>query len=168
MSSINFHIISRFVVLIIAQALIFNHINFTGNINPYPYVLFILLFPVKNNRLLFLTISFILGLFIDLFSDSGGVHAAASLFIAFIRPPVLKFSFGTLYETQNLKFNNTDFSNRFVYFSILIAIHHLLMFLLEIFNFSDIILILKKTLFSSIFTIILCILFSVIFSVKRK
>jgi len=168
MNSLNIHIIIRFVVLILAQALLFNHINFMGSINPYPYVLFILLFPAKNNRLLFIIISFFLGLFVDLFSDSGGVHAAASVFLAFIRPPVLRFCFGTLYETQNLKFYNTDFSNRIGYFSMLIVLHHILMFLLEIFNFSSIILVLKKTLFSSIFTIILCVLISILFSSKRK
>ena len=168
MNSLNINSIVRFVVLILAQALIFNHIDFFGNINPYPYVLFVLLFPVKNDRTLFIFLSFTLGLFVDLFSDSGGVHAASAVFMAFARPPVLKFSFGTVYEHQNIKFNNTDVSNRMVYFSVLIVMHHFMMFSLEIFNISNIILILQKTLLSSIFTIILCILISVLFSSKKR
>ncbi len=168
MNSLNINSIIRFIVLILAQALIFNHIDFMGNINPYPYVLFILLFPVKNDRTLFIFLSFMLGLFVDLFSDSGGVHAASAVFMAFARPPVLKFSFGTVYEHHNIKFNNADVSNRLVYFSVLIVMHHFLMFSLEIFNISNIILILQKTLFSSIFTIILCILISVLFSSKKR
>ena len=168
MNSLNFNSIVRFVVLILAQVLIFNNINFLGYINPYPYILFILLFPVNNNRLLFIFMSFMLGLFVDIFSDSGGVNAAACVTIAFIRPAVLKFAFGMIYEHQNIKFNNTEFGNRLIYFSILTLIHHFIMFSLEIFNISNIILILEKTLFSSIFTIILCVLISVLFSSKQR
>jgi rod shape-determining protein MreD len=156
------------VVLILAQVLVFNHINFLGNINPYPYILFVLLFPINNNRTLFIFLSFMLGLFVDLFSDSGGVHAAACVTIAFIRPPVLKFAFGMIYEHQTIKFNNTEFGNRIIYFSILILIHHLIMFLLEIFNISNLLLVLQKTLFSSIFTILLCALISILFSNKQR
>jgi rod shape-determining protein MreD len=156
------------VVLILAQGLVFNHINFLGNINPYPYILFVLLFPINNNRTLFIFLSFMLGLFVDIFSDSGGVHAAACVTIAFIRPPVLKFAFGMIYEHQTIKFNNTEFGNRIIYFSILILIHHLIMFLLEIFNISNLLLVLQKTLFSSIFTILLCALISILFSNKQR
>ena len=168
MNSLNINNILRFVLLIIAQALVFNQINFMGSINPYPYVFFILMFPVKKNRTAFIFISFMLGLFVDFFSDSGGVHAAASVTIAYLRPPVLKFSFGMMYENHNIKFSNTEISNRILYFTVLIVIHHLLMFTLEIFNMAKVILILQKTLFSSIFTIILCILISVIFNNKRR
>jgi rod shape-determining protein MreD len=168
MNSVNINSIIRFVVLILAQVLVFNNINFLGNINPYPYILFILLFPINNNRTLFIFLSFMLGLFVDLFSDSGGIHAAACVTIAFIRPPVLKFAFGMIYEHQTIKFNNTEFSNRIVYFSILLVIHHLIMFLLEIFNISNIIFVLQKTLFSSIFTILICALISILFSNKQR
>lgn len=155
---------ARFLLLVLIQVLILNHINFLGSINPYLYIIFILLFPINNNRMVFLLLSFILGLTIDVFSDSGGVHAAASLTIAFIRPVVLKFSFGSVYEHQTIKFKNVDFGAKVIYFIILIIIHHFVLFSLEIFNFSDIILILQKTLFSSIFTIILCLVTNVIFS----
>ena len=166
MNSLNINSIIRFIVLILAQALIFNHINFLGSVNPYPYILFILLFSVNNNRTLFVFLSFILGFLVDLFSDSGGVHAAACVAIAFARPPVLKFAFGTIYENQNIKFNTTEFGNRVIYFLILIILHHLILFSLEVFSISNILLALKKTLLSSVFTLILCILISVLFSKK--
>jgi hypothetical protein len=168
MNSLNINSIIRFVILILAQVLVFSNVNFMGSINPYPYILFILLFPANNNRTLFIFLSFMLGLFVDLFSNSGGVHAAACVTIAFIRPPVLKFAFGMVYEHQTIKFNNTEFSNRVIYFSIPIFIHHFIMFLMEIFNLSNILLVLQKTLFSGIFTVILCTLISVLFSNKQR
>lgn len=168
MNSLNISNIIRFFGLIIAQVLIFNHINFTGTINPYPYILFILLYPANNNRTLFIFLSFLLGLAVDMFSDSGGVHAAACLTIAYVRPAILKFAFGMIYEHQTIRFNNTEIGNRIIYFSVLILIHHFLMFLLEIFNISRILMVFQKTLFSSIFTLILCILISTLFSKKQR
>ncbi|MBL7559209.1 rod shape-determining protein MreD [Olleya sp. YSTF-M6] len=158
----------RFIVLILLQVLVFNNINFMGYINPYVYVLFIALFPVKNNRLTFLFLSFLLGLSIDIFMDSGGINAAAALLTAYARPIILKFSFGAIYEHQAVKFNNIDFGQRVTYILLLVLIHHLTYFLLEIFNVSKIIFVLQNTLFSGIFTIILCILITYIFSSKSK
>ncbi len=157
----------RFVILVLAQVLICNHINFLGYINPYIYILFIALFPIKNNRVTIIVLSFLLGLTIDIFQDSGGINAAASVFIAYIRPIVLKFSFGTLYEHQNIKFNTVDLGAKTVYIALLTIIHHFILFSLEIFSASKILLILQKTLFSSIFTIILSILITIIFSKKK-
>lgn len=168
MNSTTVNSILRFLVLVLAQALVLNHINFLGYINPYPYILFILLYPVNNNRTLFVFLSFLLGLSVDLFTDSGGIHAAASVTIAYIRPPVLRFSFGTVYDYQTIKFNQTEIGSRLGYFAIITLIHHLILFSLEVFNTSDVILILKKTLFSSIFTILLCLIITILFSPKRK
>ncbi|WP_452225213.1 rod shape-determining protein MreD [Lacinutrix chionoecetis] len=158
----------RFIGLIVLQVLVLSHINFMGYINPYIYILFIILYPVKNNRLLFILLSFLLGLFVDMFLDSGGVHAAASVTIAFIRPAALKFSFGAVYEHQTIKFGSIDFGQRFTYITILTVIHHFILFSLEIFNFSKILFVLKNTLFSSIFTIILSVLLIIIFSGTNK
>ncbi|MBU2939891.1 rod shape-determining protein MreD [Lacinutrix sp. C3R15] len=160
--------IIRFITLVFVQVLVLSHINYLGYINPYIYILFVLLFPVKNNRMLFILLSFLLGLTVDMFLDSGGMHAAACVTIAFIRPAVLKFCFGAVYEHQTIKFNQVDFGAKLTYISILTLIHHLILFLLEVFNFSKILLVLQKTLFSSIFTIILCVLVTIIFSRKTK
>lgn len=168
MNNTTLSLAGRFFILVLVQVLIFNHIDFLGYINPYIYVLFIILFPANNNRTLFITISFLLGLAVDIFSDSGGVHAAACVTLAYIRPVFLKFSFGTVYDYQTIKFDQAEFGSRLTYFSALIFIHHFIMFSLEIFNISKILLILQKTLFSSIFTILLCLIITVLFSRKRK
>lgn len=158
----------RFIVLLLVQVLVLCQINFMGYINPYVYILFILLFPVKNNRPSFLIISFLLGLTVDIFLDSGGMHAAASVSIAFIRPAALKTSFGTVYEHQALKFNNIDLVQRITYITILVFIHHLILFSLDVFSLSKILLILKNTVLTSIFTIVLSVLITIIFSTPNK
>ena len=77
MNNLIFKNITRFILLVLVQVIVLNKINFLGYINPYIYILFIILFPIKNNRVLFIFLGFLLGLTVDLFLDSGGVHAAA-------------------------------------------------------------------------------------------
>lgn len=157
-----------FITVLLVQVLVGNHINFLGYINPYVYILFIMLFPIRTNRTVIIILGFLLGLCVDFFSDSGGVHAAAAVTIAYIRPVLLKFSFGMIYEHQSIKFSNTELGNRLIYISLFTVIHHFVLFSLEVFNISKIILILQKTLFSSIFTIILCFMSTILFSKKHR
>jgi rod shape-determining protein MreD len=145
----------RFVVLILLQVLLLNNINFLGYVNPYLYILFILLFPLDGNKSLLILLSFLLGITIDLFGDSGGIHAAACVLIAYIRPAILKFSFGVSYEYNMVKVNKAPLIERVTYISIMVLVHHLALFSLEIFSLSHILLLIKSTLFSSIFSIIL-------------
>ncbi len=160
--------IIRFITLLLVQVVICNNINFFGNINPYIYIIFIFLFPIRENRLILLLVSFMLGLLVDLFSDSGGVHAAAAVCLAYSRPILLKSSFGMLYEHHSIKFSSTEIGSLITYISVGTVIHHFILFSLEIFNISNILLILKKTLFSSIFTTLLSLLIVILFSRNRK
>ena len=158
----------RFIFLVLLQVLLFNNINFLGYINPYLYILFILLYPFNGNRSLFLFLSFLLGLSIDMFEDSGGINAAACLAAAYIRPYVLRFSFGVSYDYQAIKFSSTSIGSRFTYIAILILVHHFVLFMLEIFSFAHFLLILKKTTYSGIFTLILVFLSLTLFTRRPR
>ncbi len=158
----------RFIFLILLQVLLLNNINFLGYVNPYLYVLFIILFPFNGSQTLLLFLSFLLGLGIDLFEDSGGINAAACLVVAYIRPAVLRFSFGVSYDYQTIKFSSTPLGSRISYIATIIFVHHLILFLLEIFSFAHLLLLFKKTLYSGIFTMLLVFLSLALFSRKPK
>ena len=158
----------RFIVLILLQVLLLNNINFLGYINPYLYVIFLILYPFNTPQSLFLLISFLLGLTLDTFEDSGGINAAACVIIAYIRPVILRFSFGVSYDYQTIKLANTPFGTRLGYIMVVVFIHHLVLFTLEMFDFSHIFLILKKTLFSGIFTILLILISMTLFKPKKR
>jgi rod shape-determining protein MreD len=168
MGSVIFWNSVRFILAVVAQVLVCNHIDFMGYINPLVYIYFILLFPLNANRSLFLVIAFIFGLTVDMFSDTGGAHAAACLIIAYIRPFILRFSFGISYEHQSVKLENTAFGQRMVYITTMTLIHHFFFFILEIFNISYIVTILKNTAFFSIFTILIIALSITFFSRKNS
>jgi hypothetical protein len=158
----------RFVLLIIVQILIFNKLNFFGFINPLIYILFIYWYPIKENRTTFLIVSFLLGLCVDIFSDTLAINAAATVTIAYFRPVLMRFVFGVNYEFQSFKLNSSTKAQQFTFLALLIVIHHLTYFILEIFSFSNSLLILQKTLVIGLSTLILSLLFISLFSTKKE
>lgn len=161
------YLVIKLILLLFFQVLILNKINLFGYINPYLYILFVFAYPVNKNRFPLLFFAFIYGLCIDIFSDSGGIHAFSLLFVAYIRILLIKTFFQksdadlTLF---NLKAE--PFGKVFNYVVILTVIHHFILFSLANFsfrNFSDVLL---NTLFSSVFTLILYFLGTYIFSRK--
>ncbi|MGG7034138.1 MAG: rod shape-determining protein MreD [Flavobacterium sp.] len=160
--------IVRFVLLLSAQILIFNNINFLGYLNPFPYILFIILYPVNGSRTNLLLASFFLGLTMDMFCNSGGVHAAASLILAQLRPSFFKFSFGVSYEYQTIKINGRLTTQRFSFILISVITHHLVLFILEIFKLQLALELLTRTLLTTVFTLIISIIIIYLFKSGKK
>jgi hypothetical protein len=150
--------ILRFIALLALQVVVFNRLNMFGFLNPYPYILFIMLFPVNGNRAVLLLSSFLLGLCVDMFLDTSGPHAAASVVLAYLRRPFFKLTFGISFEYQTIKINDRLSPERFSFILICILTHHLILFLLEVFQFSLIFSTLLDTLYTTLFTLIISII----------
>lgn len=158
----------RFIGLVLLQVLILNHINLFGYLNPLVYIIWVFLFPIRKNQSLFLITSFLLGLSIDFFSDSGGINAAAILFIAYIRLPILKAILRKSdFDYFQFNLRSISIDKIFSYITTLTIIHHFIVFSLEYFSFNAFTTIVYNTFFTSIFTIILSILGILLF-VKKK
>ena len=154
------HII-RFIVLITIQILVMNNVLFMGYINPFIYILFLLLLPFDTSRWLILILAFCLGISVDAFQNTMGLHAFSCVLIAYCRRPILNF---LLPQLKNKKQNNLEFSLQefglqrgLIYTSSLVFIHHFSLFTLEAFQL-ELIRILLRTLGSSIVSIILLII----------
>ncbi len=160
--------ITRFLLLLLAQVMIFNRIDLFGFINPFPYVLFIILYPVNGNKSGLLAASFLLGLLMDMFCNSGGVHATSCLILAFFRPAIFKFSFGLSYEYQTVKLNDVLTPERFSFILIAVVIHHFILFVLEVFKLSFLWDILTRIILSTLFTIITCIIIIYIIKPSKR
>ena len=158
----------RFVVLLILQVLVLNHFNLFGSINPMVYIVWVVLFPIQKNESIVLILSFLLGLGIDFFSDSGGINAAATLFIAYIRVPILNMVLGKSdfdYVLFNLR--SIPLIKAITYISLITFIHHFIIFGLEFYSISAILSILSNTFITGIFSITIIVLGILLFS-KQK
>ncbi len=158
-----------FFTLLFLQVFILNNILFLGYINPYVYIAFMFLYPLRKNRFPFLILTFLLGLCIDFFSNSGGIHAFSILLIAYLRLFFIHTIFKITpveYPLFNLRLQN--FGKVFNYTAILTIIHHFVLFSLANFSFQNFNNVLINTLFSSIFTLLLFYLGNYIFSSKQS
>jgi hypothetical protein len=109
-----------------------------------------------------------LGIIMDMFCNSGGVHAASCIVLAYYRPYIFKFSFGLSYEYQTVKLNDVLTPERFSFILIAVVIHHFTLFILEVFRLNFLWEILLKTFLSTIFTIILCVIIIYIIKPNRR
>jgi len=144
-----------FVILVLAQVLIFNHLHIFGSINPMFYLLFFFVYRFESNQTALIGFAFLLGFLIDFLSQSGGAHTVATLTIGFIRPLIIRYAFGVTMETPLSYFSDTRTPNKLIYLFLLVLLHHSLYFSLVYFSWDALSLILKNTLLTSIFSLIL-------------
>ena len=147
--------ILRFVLLVFFQVFILNNLQFGGFINPFVYILFILLLPFETPKWFLLVIAFILGFTIDLFFHTPGIHASATVFMAFFRPYVLDY-FAPRDGYEPGAFPRVYYFG-FVWFlkytALLVLAHHVFLFYLEVFRFSDFFITLGRVILSWLFSV---------------
>lgn len=148
--------IIRFILLVLVQVLVLNNIQFLGYINPYLYILFILALPVQMPRWATLLLAFGLGLIIDTFSNTIGMHAFATVLMAFLRNGIIKL-FTSIEEGNNPtpSFYTFGVSAYVKYMVVLVLIHHTTLFLLEAFSFTNFGITVAKIILSSFVTILM-------------
>lgn len=126
-----------FIGLALLQVLLLNNISLFGLATPLLYVYLILILDKNVSRISLMLIAFALGLTVDIFSNTPGVNAAASVFLAFIRPGLLQmFSPRDEYENFEPGIHTLGIGPFVRYASISILLHHAAVFLLETFSFA--------------------------------
>ncbi|MFZ6051861.1 hypothetical protein ABHV44_07580 [Flavobacteriales bacterium DA487] len=153
--------IFRFVFFILLQGLIFNQLNlFNGWVNPYIYIFAILMLPVETPRTAVLFIAFATGVLVDTFSSTLGMHTSACVFIGFIQPLVLRvlaprdgYEFGQLPTVQEM-----GLSWYLAFAGIITVAHHLWLFYVEIFRFSNFFITLLQAISSAAATLIIMVI----------
>lgn len=164
--------IGRYVLSLIAidlvQVMILNNINLGGFVNPYLYVLFILILPIEIPNWILIFIAFLLGVLMDVFLNTPGMHASASVFLAFLRPHYLRYLAPREgYEPASLPIpSHFGFSWFFKYVLITVVSHHLFLFFVEAFTFTHFFTTLWKVVVSSLSSIVV-ILLAEMFGMKK-
>ena len=155
-----------FVWTVFIQIFVLNNIQLSGYINPYYYLIFILYIPSKNSKASTLLLSFLIGFSIDIFSQSYGAHAFASVLIGYMKILLLGKTGKNKEGDELIELKNLSINKFIILASYFIIIHHFTLFFLERFNINEILSILKMTIPSSIFTLFLLTIHQ-IFSIKK-
>ena len=159
-----------FIILAAAQVFVLNNIQLSGFINPYIYVLFILILPFDISGWMLLLISLFTGLTIDFFEHTPGIHAAATVFMGFARPGVIKLV-GEKEDLEPGQYPNIkDFGALwfFTYVTILVALHHITLFYIEVFRLSEFFTTLLKAIINTGITIFLIMILQYLSFSKSK
>ncbi len=144
----------RYCILFLIQVLLINNLYLYGVCNPCIYVLCLLALPVTLPRWVELLIGFATGLLFDMFSNSLGVHTAACVAVAYVRPLLIKRLIA-----DNERLIGTPSSALFGmatyvrYIALLVCLHHTILFVLEAFSLHNWWLILLQIVCSSIISI---------------
>lgn len=162
----------RFIILVLIQVLILSRINLGGSefnyIQIFVYPLFLLLLPISIARGWLLVLGFLIGLTVDMFYNSPGMHAGAAVFSAFIRPNMLS----ALEPRGGYKINSVpnirQFGSNwfFRYASAVLSLHVFFYFLLEAFDLSQILQILLKSVLSFVASLGMIGIYMLIFNPK--
>ena len=147
--------LSWFIGLVMLQVLLLNNIEIAGVINPFLYVYLIIALPIHTNRISLIFTGFFLGLVIDAFSNTWGIHAMATTLVAFLRPYIFRIVSTQEEMDKVMPRFRTMGVNYVKYIVLMVFIHHLTLFLLEAFSFQYIGVVILKTLVSFVITILL-------------
>ena len=161
--------IFRFMLLLLAQILIFSNINFSSFVNPYVFPLFILLLPFATPRWLLMLIGFFSGLALDVFLGSMGMHAATCLLIGYLRPFLITIITpkGTEFEiSPNVYAQGPTWF--VIYLGIATFIYHTFYFLIEDATFFNLFLLFVKIIFSTIVSVTFMFFFLYLFSSRKN
>jgi len=142
--------IGRLLLVILIQILTMDSMLLFGFVNPLFYCFYILFYPISGNRVFLIASSFFLGLLMDAFNDTLGAHASASVFLAWVRPMLLNFSFGLSYQYNTTNIPNSPIGQQIIFIFSAIFIHHFVLFFLEAGSFSYLYLIIQSTLINSL------------------
>lgn len=127
-----------FLLLVVLQTALFDNIVINMGISIYVYVMFILILPFKTPGWAMLLLGLTLGLLMDSFYNTGGIHGAATVFVAYARNTVIKI-FQNAYDNEyairpGIKSLGFLKFARFVF--ILVLLHNLVVYFLELFHFK--------------------------------
>lgn len=146
--------IGWFIGLVLLQVLILNNVHILGLATPFLYVYFILKFDTGTSRSELMLWGFCLGLSVDIFSNTPGMNAAATVMLAFVRPLLL-----TLFTPRDNpdslvpSFKSMGVASFLKYLIVCVFVHHFVLLTLEFFSFTSIPLLLLRVVSSTILTV---------------
>ena len=161
--------IARFILLALGQVYVFNNIQVSGYINPQVYVLFILMLPFEIKGFWLLTMAFLMGLTVDFFMHTPGMHAAASVIMAFMRPGVIRLV-GKKDDLEPWQYPNIRESGPMwflAYTLILVFFHHLFLFYLEVARINEFFQTLLKVIINTVLSSLIIMLLQFLFFSRK-
>ena len=160
----------RFSLLIIVQIFLLNNVQFSGLLNPYLYVYFLIVLPVDFPPNIGLLVAFAMGIIIDMFSQTMGMHTISAVFLAYARPYILRYMAPRDgYEfSRNVSIKQMGWLWFLTFSGLMVFLHHFVLFFIESFRMSGLGYTMLKAVGSSLLTLTLIIIVQLLFTRSPK
>ena len=160
----------RFSLLIIVQIFLLNNVQFSGLLNPYLYVYFLIVLPVDFSPNIGLFVAFAMGIIIDMFSQTMGMHTISAVFLAYARPYILRYMAPRDgYEfSRNVSIKQMGWLWFLTFSGLMVFLHHFVLFFTESFRMSGLGYTMLKAVGSSLLTLTLIIIVQLLFTRSPK
>ena len=154
-TAINFIIL--FFVLILAQVVICNNICLFNIAIPIIFIYLLVRLPLTLNINIVLTISFLTGLLVDIFSDTQGMHALACTITSFVRRNILRLYVPREEDISDgeVTIKSIGFASYFKYLLSIVLLYCIIVFTIEAFSFFNFFRLLGQIVSSTIFSFII-------------
>ena len=127
-----------FIILLLAQALVLNHIHIFDCATPLLYIYFVSSFKRNYPKWAILLWSFIMGLSVDIFSNTPGVAATSMTLLGLLQPYVLELFMQRESDDDLQPAIFTFGLARYVYYTLLLTfVYCLVFFTIETFTFFN-------------------------------
>lgn len=147
-------LILTFSIYLLLQIVILRNFVFFDVAFCFVYIACILLLPYEIAPTWVILISFLVGLFVDIFYNTAGIHASACVMIGYLRSYIVKFLFPNKGVENEVSLTMQDMGGeRFIrYVAILTIIHHSMLFFVEAGSFQFFLITVLKIVCSVVFT----------------
>lgn len=148
------HRLEWFIGLVLLQVLVLNRMHIGGYGTPFLYIYFILKFNSKVGRNELMLWAFVLGLTVDMFSNTPGMNAAAAVSLAFFRSTFLRLvTLRDMDEAFRPGIQSLGFSSFFRYTLMCSILFCLLLTMIDTFSFFNVTLLVGKMISSTVVTV---------------
>ena len=155
--------IGRYILVMLLQVFLFDQLQLWGACHPYIYILCLMMMPITLSHSADMIIGAVVGLIMDIFCNSLGVHTASCILLMFIRPYLI----GRLVSdkdrlNEQISLHALGMEALIKYVVILVLIHHLMVFLLAAWSWHHIGFVLLETIVSSLITILVILGYNIL------
>ena len=155
--------IGRYILVMLLQVLLFDQLQLWGVCHPYIYIMCLMMMPITLPHNVDMLIGAGVGLLMDVFCNSLGVHTAACILLMFIRPYLI----GAIVNdkdrlNEQISLRSIGMEALIKYVVILVLVHHLMVFMLAAWSWSHFGFVLLETLVSSIITCLIILGYNIL------
>lgn len=147
-------------LLLFLQVFVLDNLHWLGLVHPFVYLWAFMMLPIELPRWLQMVIGAAIGMIMDLFTHAPGIHMAACVMVAYLRPLLVERYVQDIDRMKGaVTISAIGSGNYHRLLAVLVVVHHTIVFLLEAFTFAHFGFTLLQIILSGLFSFAFILMF---------